>query len=88
MGWTIEYSALALKQLKKLNRSVQAEILNYMDNRIASAVNPRDFGKSLRHDKFGLWRYRVGDYRIICELDDKMTVVTVLAVGHRSTVYD
>ncbi len=88
MGWTIEYSALALKQLKKLNRSVQAEILNYMDNRIASAVNPRDFGKSLRHDKFGLWRYRVGDYRIICELDDKMTVVTVLAVGHRSTIYD
>jgi mRNA interferase RelE/StbE len=88
LGWTIEYSALALKQLKKLNRSVQAEILNYMDNRIASAVNPRDFGKSLRHDKFGLWRYRVGDYRIICELDDKMTVVTVLAVGHRSTIYD
>ena len=88
MGWSIEYSGLALKQLKKLNRSVQAEILNYMDNRIATAVNPRSFGKSLRHDKFGLWRYRVGDYRIICELDDKMTVVTVLAVGHRSTVYD
>jgi mRNA interferase RelE/StbE len=88
LGWSIEYSGLALKQLKKLNRSVQAEILNYMDNRIATAVNPRSFGKSLRHDKFGLWRYRVGDYRIICELDDKMTVVTVLAVGHRSTVYD
>ena len=88
MGWSIEYSGLALKQLKKLNRSVQAEILNYMDNRIATAVNPRSFGKSLRHDKFGLWRYRVGDYRIICELDDKMTVATVLAVGHRSTVYD
>jgi mRNA interferase RelE/StbE len=88
LGWSIEYSGLALKQLKKLNRSVQAEILNDMDNRIATAVNPRNFGKSLRHDKFGLWRYRVGDYRIICELDDKMTVVTVLAVGHRSTVYD
>lgn len=59
-----------------------------MDKRIAMAVNPGDFGKSLRHDKFGLWRYRVGDYRIICELNDKVTVVTVLAVGQRSTVYD
>jgi mRNA interferase RelE/StbE len=88
LGWIIEYSGLALKQLKKLGRPVQAEILDYMDKRIAMAANPRDFGKSLRHDKFGLWRYRVGDYRIICELNDKVTVVTVLAVGHRSTIYD
>jgi mRNA interferase RelE/StbE len=88
LGWKIEYSGLALKQLKKLSRPVQAEILDYMDKRIAMAANPRDFGKSLRHDRFGLWRYRVQDYRIICELNDKLTVVTVLAVGHRSTIYD
>jgi mRNA interferase RelE/StbE len=87
LGWSIEYSGLALKQLKKLNRSAQAEILDYMDQRIAPAASPRDFGKALRHDKFGLWRYRVRDYRIICELNDKVTVVTVLAVGHRSTIY-
>jgi mRNA interferase RelE/StbE len=88
LGWIIEYSGLALRQLKKLSRPVQAEILDYMDKRIAMAANPRDFGKSLRHDRFGLWRYRVRDYRIICELNDKVTVVTVLAVGHRSTIYD
>jgi mRNA interferase RelE/StbE len=88
LGWSIEYSGFALKQLKKLNRSVQAAVLDYMDNRIATATDPRDFGKSLRHDKFGLWRYRVGDYRIICELDETATIVTVLAVGHRSTVYE
>ena len=88
MGWIIEYSGLALRQLKKLSRPVQAEILDFMDKRIAMAANPRDFGKSLRHDRFGLWRYRVRDYRIICELNDKVTVVTVLAVGHRSTIYD
>jgi len=74
LRWSIEYSGLALKQLKKPSRPVQAEILDYMDKRIAMAANPRDFGKSLRHDKFGLWRYRVGDYRIICELNDKVTV--------------
>ena len=88
MGWSIEYSGLALKQLKKLSRPVQAEILDYMDKRIAIAANPRDFGKSLRHDRFGLLRFRVRDYRIICELNVMVTVVTVLAVGHRSTIYD
>ena len=48
MGWSIEYSGLVLKQLKKLSRPVQAEILDYMDKRIATAADPRDFGKSLR----------------------------------------
>ena len=61
MAWSIEYSGFALKQFKKLNRSIQAEILDYMDSRIAPAASPRNFGKSLRHDKFRLWRFRVGD---------------------------
>jgi mRNA interferase RelE/StbE len=88
LGWTIEYTDFALKQLRKLNRSIQAEILDYMDKRIAKAANPRDFGKSLRHNKFGLWRYRVADHRVICELDEKAAIGTVLAIGHRSTIYE
>jgi mRNA interferase RelE/StbE len=64
------------------------EILDYIDNRITRAANPRDFGKPLRHDKYGLWRYRVGDFRVICELDDNRLVVVVQAVGHRSTIYE
>jgi mRNA interferase RelE/StbE len=80
LGWTIEYSSAALRHLKK--------ILDYRDNRIARAANPRDFGKPLRHDKYGLWRYRVGDFRVICELDDNRLVVVVQAVGHRSTIYE
>ena len=88
MAWSVEYSGSALKQLRKLNRTVQADVLDYMDDRVTPAANPRNFGKSLRHDKFGLWRFRVGDYCVICELDDKTMVVTVLAIGHRSTVYD
>ena len=74
--------------MKKIDRSIAAEILNYMDQRIATAADPRDFGKLLRHEKFGLWRYRVRDYRIICELDTKRSVVVVQAIGHRSTIYD
>jgi mRNA interferase RelE/StbE len=88
LGWTIEYSASALRHLKRIDRAIAAEILDYMEHRIAAASDPRDFGRILRHDKFGLWRYRVRDYRIICELDTKRSVVVVLAVGHRSTIYD
>ena len=88
MNWTIEYDPEALSDLKKLDRSVQREILDYMDHRIAAAANPRQFGKPLRGSRFGLWRYRVRDYRIICELQDQRLVVLVVVIGHRSTVYE
>ena len=87
MAWNIEYDPGALQDLKKLDREIQREIVDYMDNRVAAARTPRDFGKPLRGSKFGLWRYRVRDYRIICELQEKRLVVLVVAVGHRSTVY-
>ena len=88
MAWTIEYDPRALKDLQKLDRTSQREILDYMDQRVASAKDARDFGKPLRGSKFGLWRYRVRDYRIICELQEKRSVVLVVAMGHRSTIYD
>jgi mRNA interferase RelE/StbE len=88
LGWNIEYSPAALRHLKKLDRAMAVEVLDYMDRRVATATDPRDFGKILRHEKFGLWRFRVRDYRIICELDAKRCVVVVQAIGHRSTIYD
>jgi len=88
LAWSVEYDPGALQDLKKLDRPVQREIVDYMDHRIARAESPRDFGKPLRDSKYGLWRYRVRDYRVICELSDKRLVVLVVAVGHRSTVYD
>ena len=88
MAWTIEYDPRALKDLKKLDRKVQREILDYMDERVATAQVSRDFGKPLRASKFGLWRYRVQDFRIICELQESRLVVLVVAVGHRSTIYE
>jgi mRNA interferase RelE/StbE len=88
LAWTIEYDPGALKDLKKLDRQIQREILDYMDERVARAKDPRDFGKPLRASRFGLWRYRVGDYRIICELQERRLVVLVVGVGHRSTVYE
>ena len=88
MAWTIEYDEGALADLKKLDRQIQREILDYMDKRIAKADEPRTFGQPLRHSKFGLWRYRVCDYRIICELRNTQLRVLVVAIGHRSTLYE
>jgi mRNA interferase RelE/StbE len=58
-----------------------------METRIATSGNPKSFGKALRHSQKGLWRYRVRDYRIICEIQQERVVVLVVAVGHRSKVY-
>jgi len=88
LAWTIEYDEGAVADLKKLDRQMQLEVLEYMEKRIAKAENPRTFGKPLRYSKFGLWRYRVRDYRIICELRDAQLRVLVVAVGHRSTIYE
>ena len=88
MAWTIEYDEAAVEDLKKLDKPVQREILNYMEKRIARADNPRSFGKPLRHSKFGLWRFRLRDYRILCQLQQSRLVVLVIAVGHRSKIYD
>jgi mRNA interferase RelE/StbE len=88
LAWTIEYDEGALADLKKLDRQIQREILDYIKKRVGGSEDPRAFGKPLRHGKFGLWRYRVHDYRIICELRDAQLIVLVIAVGHRSTVYE
>ena len=88
MSWQIEYDPEASKDLRKLDRSIQREILDYMDRRISRADDPRKFGKPLRGSKFGLWRYRLRDYRIVCELQDKRLVVLVVSIGHRSTIYE
>jgi len=88
LAWKIEYDEAAVRDLKKLDPQIQGEILDYMDKRVARADDPRSFGKPLRHSKFGLWRYRLRDYRIICQLQQTKLVVLVVAIGHRSSIYD
>jgi mRNA interferase RelE/StbE len=88
LAWTIRIEERALKDLKRLDRTIQREITDYLRERVAMAEDPRSFGKPLRESKFGLWRYRVRDYRIICELKNCDLVVVVVQVGHRSTIYD
>ena len=87
MAWTVEVSTFAEKQFRKLDRQVQKRLLDWLDDRIEGCKNPRHFGEPLRGDLAGLWRYRVGEYRIICEIKDNCLVVLALAVGHRSKIY-
>lgn len=87
MAWTIEFDAFAERQLRKLDRSAQKRLLDWLSDRIDGCKNPRHFGEPLRGDLSGLWRYRVGDYRIICEIQDEKLVVLALAIGHRRDIY-
>ena len=87
MSWELEFDRRAIRELKKLSPNAKQEILGYLESRIATDEDPRRFGKELKANLSGLWRYRVGDYRIICRIIDNKLVVIVIAVGHRRDVY-
>jgi mRNA interferase RelE/StbE len=87
LAWTIEYTDVARTQLRKLDKAAARRILNYMDQRIARLEDVRSAGKSLRGPLGEFWRYRVGEYRIICELHDQTLQVLVVRVGSRKDVY-
>ena len=82
----IEYTETARKQLKKLDKTMQKRILDYMDE-VALLENPRSRGKALVENMRGLWRYRVGDYRVICEIQKSRIIISVLKIGHRKNIY-
>jgi len=86
LTWQIEWDNRARKELRTLDASVQNKILNYLDERVIN--NPRNFGRGLVGDKAGLWRYRIGDYRVVCQLEDDQLIVLIVSVGHRKEIYD
>jgi len=87
LAWTIEYTEVARTQLRKLDKAAARRILNYMDLRVARLEDPRSAGKALRGPLGDFWRYRVGEYRVICELHDQTLRVLVVRVGSRKDVY-
>jgi mRNA interferase RelE/StbE len=87
LAWNVELTDTAKRQLAKLDRQWQAAILDYLEDEIATLDDPRGRGKPLVGDRKGLWRYRVGDYRLLCELRGKELIVLVVAIGHRREVY-
>jgi mRNA interferase RelE/StbE len=87
LAWTIEYADTAKGQLRKLDKQTARRILDFMDERIAGLENPRSTGKALTGPQGGFWRYRVGDCRVICEIQDSALCVLVVLVGNRREIY-
>ena len=85
MAWKVEYTKSARAQLKKLPHDIALRITKYMDER--AAIAPRQYGKAMKGNFEEYWRYRVGDYRVMCSLHDDVLVIEVIKLGHRGEVY-
>lgn len=88
MKYKVEITEKALKQLKKMDRHTASLILGWIRKNLEGCENPRQHGKGLTADKSGQWRYRVGDYRLLAEIEDDRIVILILSVGHRRDVYN
>ena len=88
MAWSIEFDPSAFGELERLDPPIQKRILRYLRDRIATAEDPRRFARPRRGEKVGLWRYRVGAYRVVCSIEENPDRVRVLRIGHRRDVYE
>lgn len=87
MMWSVEFDDRARKELRKLHPNVQDWILKWLRETLAVNEDPRRIGKSLKGNMKGLWRYRVGDYRMITQIEEDKVLVLVIRIGHRKDVY-
>jgi len=87
LGWKVEFEPRAFAELGKLDRVAQKRIVRFFQERVTEHPDPREQGKVLTGEKAGFWRYRVGDYRAVCFLDDERQIVKVMRVAHRKDVY-
>ena len=75
------------KEFKKLDKYTQRMLVAWIDKNLENCTNPRIYGKGLTSNRRGQWRYRIGDYRIICNIEDNKLVILALTVGHRRDIY-
>jgi mRNA interferase RelE/StbE len=87
LAWTIDYTETAKTQLRKLDQQTARRILDFMDERIATADDPGSKGKALSGPLGGFWRYRVGNCRVICDIQDGALRVLVVQLGNRREIY-
>ena len=88
MKFKIKFTEQALKQLKKLDKHTASLITGWLRKNIEGCSDPRQHGKGLTANRSGQWRYRVGDYRIIAEIQDEEIIVLVIEIGHRRNIYE
>lgn len=88
MSWDYSFTSKARKELKKLGHEPTRKIIKFLDERVQRTDDPRQFGKALRGDLGEYWRYRIENYRLLCELKNDTLIILVVKVGHRRDVYD
>lgn len=87
MSYRVEFTEKSKKQLKKMDRATAALIIGWLEKNIQDCDNPRLYGKGLTSNRSGQWRYRIGDYRVITEIEDNKLIVLVITIGHRRDIY-
>ncbi len=88
MSYSVETTDRFDREFRKLDRYTQHMIKGWIDKNLVGCENPRRHGKGLTANRSGQWRYRIGDYRLICEIKDKELIILALAVGHRRGIYN
>jgi mRNA interferase RelE/StbE len=88
MAWAIEFDTAAQRELNKLDPAISRRILKFLLGRVAKLDDPRSIGERLQGRLHHLWKYRVGDYRILCSFRQEVLVVLVLEIGHRREIYN
>jgi len=88
VSYSVEFTEGAVKQLKKMDRFTRTMILNWISKHLDGTDDPFVSGHALTGDKTGLWRYRIGDYRIISKIDKGKLIILLLEIGHRSSIYE
>ena len=88
MQYRVELTDRVIKQLKKLDKHTSALIIGWIEKNLDGCENPRVHGKGLTANRTGQWRYRIGNYRLICEMKDEEVLILVLEVGHRREIYN
>ncbi len=86
--YEVVYSERAIKELKKLDKYTRQMIYAWIGKNLVGCENPRQHGRGLTANRSGQWRYRIGDYRLICQINDNELVILALSVGHRRSVYN
>ena len=88
MNYSVEYTEDAVRQLGKMDHYTRTMILNWISKHLVDTDDPFSSGHALTGNLTGLWRYRIGDYRMICKIDKGKLIILVIEIGHRSKIYD
>lgn len=87
MSYKVEYSKNAQKQIRKMDQYTKVLLMNWITKNLVDCDDPREHGKQLKGNLKNQWRYRVGNYRILCEIEDERLIILVINVGHRKEIY-